>query len=122
MFTNSIRISPEDNIIDSRDFINRTCGLRTWQRYGNRLTTDERNELKSLDRISQSVHADREYASEWRHGVPVVNDSYFTEYALAFARDIGMPLDELDPAAIVADVRAGCRPLDYMGRTFWAHG
>lgn len=128
MFTDSIHISPEDDLLDSRDLFNRYCHLESRHRQFSQqigtwgLSKEEHKELRSLRRMQKLVRVDEDRSFEWRTGVPVVSDAYFTEYALAFAEDIGMPLNQWDPDELVEDIRRDCLPVDYAGHTFWAHG
>jgi uncharacterized protein YlaI len=114
----TIQFSNSDDVIDSRDIIERIKELErpldTWTcpECGNEITTDIRNEdqkghaddcdfegepLDGLDtddreelRTLLALQEDAEgYCDDWKYGASLIRDSYFREYAEELADDIG---------------------------------
>jgi hypothetical protein len=101
-------ISNSDDIIDSRDIIERIDELRDerdsaadgWepgsdepkpQALADWEASDEAAELKTLE----AVASDGEGYGDWDHGETLIRETYFIEYAQQLAEDIGA----IDPKA-----------------------
>jgi hypothetical protein len=70
-----------DNVIDSRDVIARIEELE-----GNEtLDSDDRKELKTLKALEDEASA----SPDWTYGETLIRATYFKEYAMELADDIG---------------------------------
>lgn len=119
-----------DQCIDSRDIQERIDELEieqhnfeesadqpdaTWET----AYPDEAKELSELLQLKQDVE---EYNSEWKYGVALIRDDYFTEYCQDMVEDIGdLPRDV--PSYIVIDWEATADNLkmDYTEVDFDGH-
>lgn len=70
-------ISSYDDVIDSRDIIARIEHLEDG-RANDELTEEGGNELVALIKLAK---VGAEYADDWEHGVTLVRESYFVDYA-----------------------------------------
>ncbi len=77
MTTATKEITNSQNVIDSRDVIERIAKLQGAE--------DEQAELKLLQALEEEANG----AENWQYGVMLIRDSYFTEYAKELCRDIG---------------------------------
>jgi hypothetical protein len=126
-------ISNRDDIIDSRDVIERIEELEsllqdvaedggdTEGHYD-----DDRDELAALKALAEEGYL---YVPDWKYGAALIRDSYFEEYAEEFAHDIGAidrgagygwPLTHLDWAAAAAALKMDFIELEFDGVTYWA--
>ena len=79
--------------------------------------------MKSLNDEGESY-----FGSDWSYGVTLVLDSYFTEFAEEFCKDIGdVPTDlpayienNIDWEGVAEDLKADYAELDFDGVTYWA--
>ncbi len=128
----SREISNTDDIIDSRDVIERLEELETEREeladaveqdanestIGELADWDEENgdELKTLKAFAE----EGEGFSDWRHGECFVRDSYFKEYAQQLAEDIGaIPNDAQWPCTCIDwDQAARELQMDYSSAEF----
>jgi hypothetical protein len=114
----TIDISNNDDVIDSRDVIERIAQLEDEKEsfileysalpeedapsWGDVLEaqtdaeskwdeTDEGQELKALQGLAEEAEG---YAADWKYGETLIRDSYFEDYAKELARDIGAINDD----------------------------
>ncbi len=73
-------ISNSDDIIDSRDVIERIAYL-----HADETDEAEQEELDTLLALQEDAEG---YAEDWQHGVTLIRDSYFRDYAIELADDI----------------------------------
>lgn len=122
-------INGYENTIDSRDIIARIEYLggrlddpETAEIWGP-LDESEKRELKDLQLLAQ----DGEKAtSDWAHGVTLINDSYFEDYAREFASDIGAisdddkwPANHIDWPEAAKELQQDYSSVEYDDHTFW---
>ncbi len=84
-------ISNIDDIIDSRDIIERIEQLEAMAEEaisgeGPALDEEEAEELRILGELAQEAEG---YAADWLHGEALIRRSYFKEYAQQLAEDCG---------------------------------
>ena len=96
--TDTRQITPYDDIIDSRDVIARIEALQALRQPGpvpEGLLPDEDyerpqdelfHELATLEALAEEA---ADYSEDWEYGAVLVRDSYFVEYAMELAEDIG---------------------------------
>lgn len=118
-----------DDIIDSYDIIERLEELEQQAELAEsdeseRLEDWEQDELETLRSLDEDG---RGLFPDWTYGVTLIRDSYFTEYALEFANDIGAITDDTpwptncidwDYAAEQLQMDYTC--LDFDGVEYWA--
>ena len=123
-------ISKYDDVIDSRDVIERIEELEFHEYLGSDdttgeslLTDEERHELAALRALAE----DGETISDWIYGATLVRDSYCETYAQEFAEDIGAvpqdftwPTSYIDWERVAADLRMDYYPVEFDGITYWA--
>ncbi len=77
-----------DNVIDSRDIIERIAELR--EEIGENTAPDdfvaEREELATLETLATEA---ADYASDWEYGETLVRDSYWRDYARELVEECG---------------------------------
>ena len=84
----SYPILPGEDIIDSRDVIDRLIDLRD----DPDLDIEEYNALRELDREGE------QNSEDWEYGATLIHERYFKEYAQELADDIGaIPADQSWP-------------------------
>lgn len=115
-------VSNTDDIIDSRDVIERLAELEyEWDAgTADLLDAEERGHLLHLDAQGDSSHID------WRHGVTLVRDDYFTVYARHLAYDLGCvdlkagwPSCHIDWDEAADSLRMDYTPVEFDGVTYW---
>ena len=139
-------ISNSDDVIDSRDVIERIDELETeltdaYEGEGNspRLTFDEwvtnaadddahtlqdaAREFKALKAVADEAEG---YASDWKHGEAMIRDSYFETYARELADDIGAvskdqswPNSFIDWEAAADALKQDYTSVDFDGVEYW---
>ena len=85
---------------------------------------DEENEaeLKALKALAEEAEG---YSEDWRHGAPLVRDSYFEDYARELLEDIGdIPRGlphyiEIDWEATARNIRMDYTEVDFDGVSYW---
>ena len=135
-------ISKFDNIIDSRDVIARIEELEGYRDD----SEDEETEDTFTDKdgkahketaywnedtaeelaILQAFADEGESLSDWHHGVTLIHDDYFEEYAEEFANDIGAidrkenwPCNHIDWEAAADELKQDYTAIEFDGETFW---
>lgn len=133
--------SNTDSTIDSRDIIERIDDLygeraqwvdeRTdaesgdWQAVAflwKLAHPDESAELAALEKLAEEAEG---YADDWTHGVTLIRDDYFTDYARELLEDCGtIPRDlptwvEIDWEATARNVRMDYTYVNFGGVTYW---
>lgn len=111
-----------DDVIDSRDVIERIEELEESVNDGETLTSEERDELEALRRLAQQG----EHCGDWEYGEALIRDSYFTDYARELADDIGSlpaeiswPCCHIDWEAAARALKMDYTSLDFGGVTYW---
>ncbi len=125
-------ISNSDDIIDSRDVIERIAELESLgmlsaegedDEFNIRLLDDdEREEYESLKALAAQGEG---YAPDWQYGETLIRDSYFTDYARELLVDIGTIPEDL-PEWVVIDweetadtVQQDYTSVEFDGVTYW---
>lgn len=131
-------VSPNDDIIDSRDVIERIEELRAewdeatgdhWEDYALSgddwavgLGEDGAEELEQL----MSLQEQAEGYSDWLYGATLIRDSYFEDYARQLAEDIGAidedarwPACHIDWSAAADSLQMDYTSVDFAGVTYW---
>ena len=114
-------ISNTDDVIDSRDVIERIEELEAELPV---LSDVERTELASLRELAREGE---DFLPDWQYGAALIRDSYFTEYAQDLAEDIGaIPADASWPVYCIdweraaRELRYDYTAIDFDGVTYWA--
>jgi hypothetical protein len=86
---------------------------------------DEENgdELRSLKALAEEAEG---YAADWKYGEALIRDSYFKEYAMQLAEDIGAingdatwPNNCIDWDQAAKELRMDYTAVDFDGITYW---
>lgn len=136
-------ISNNDDIIDSRDIIERISELENdlglphaeteiesfnaWLKLqadnDESLHQDNARELLSLLKLQEQCE---DYAEDWKYGVSLIRDSYFKEYARQLAEDIGdikgnerWPFNCIDWDEAAEQLQMDYTSVDFDGVTYW---
>jgi hypothetical protein len=141
----TIQFSNSDDVIDSRDIIERIeylsvydyqvcpeCGCTLGDIHDegcsepdpvDNLTEEDKEELRILDALQDDCEG---YASDWRHGATLIRDSYFTQYAKNLAEDLGYikryvewPLNHINWEAAAEELKVDYTEVDYDGVSYW---
>lgn len=133
--------SNTDDVIDSRDVIARIGELES-ERAGlvdelessiddgkaERITLAEWDaengaELKALRELAEEAEG---YAADWHHGETLIRDSYFKDYAMELAEDIGAinreaswPNTCIDWDQAARELQMDYSAVDFDGVTYW---
>lgn len=114
-----------DNVIDSRDIIERIEDLESREDYPedeeDSLDAEEREELCILREIQDNA------SSEWFYGETLIHENYFVDYIREFVQEVGylpdnMPewlTNNLDWDGIANDLQSDYRDVDLNGETYW---
>jgi hypothetical protein len=135
--------SNTDSAIDSRDIIERIDDLNTERAQWVEARTDadpeaedwqalaflwklahpeDAAELAALEKLAGEAEG---YADDWSHGVTLIRDDYFTDYAREMLEDCGtIPRDlptwvEIDWDATARNVRMDYTAAEFDGVTYW---
>jgi len=111
-----------DNIIDSRDIIERIEELET-ELEGGPLEDDDTPELDALKALASEGS---DHSPDWPHGTTLIRDAYFQEYAQDLAEDCGMiphgiswPITCIDWEQAARELQYDYTPIDFDGVTYW---
>lgn len=107
-----------EDILDSRDVIERIAELEA---------QDDLDEDESAELVVLRAFADEgESIDAWTHGVTLVRDSYFEEYARDLASDLGVihernqwPATCIDWERAASELQQDYTPIDFDGVTYW---
>ena len=111
-------ILPGQDIIDSRDVIERLIELRD----GPDLDIAEYNALRELDREGE------ENSEDWEYGATLVHEAYFVQYAQELADDIGAfadargamwPYTHIDWDSAAEELKQDYTILQFGGQTYY---
>lgn len=140
MSTTTRAISNQDDVIDSRDVIDRLEELAgAWAAHANGegepLDDDDTEELRTLTEFANEAE---EYAEDWIYGAALIRDSYFEDYARELAEDCApspeiaelirndgqgdyWPLTcaRIDWVRAADDLRTDYAAVDFAGVTYW---
>lgn len=110
------KITNNDDIIDSRDIIERIEELESG-------CDEDAAELLTLQKLAEEAS---DYCEEWIYGATLVRDSYFVDYARELADDIGAinsdnhwPLYCIDWDQAARDLKMDYTPVNFDGVTYW---
>lgn len=123
-------ITNYDDIIDSRDVIERLAELAgRWQDHANNepdsepLDDDEKAEMEALGKLAEEAEG---YAPDWQYGEALIRDSYFKEYAMELADDIGAinremtwPLTCIDWDQAARELQMDYTSVSFDGVDYW---
>lgn len=124
-------ISNSEDVIDSRDVIARIEeleGRNAPAEVGEGVETDDldESELAELIALKALAKEAEDYSPDWRHGAPLIRDSYFTDYAEERAKDCGLIPDNLAWPFTCIDWEEAARQLkqdytsvDFDGVAYW---
>jgi hypothetical protein len=112
-------ISNNDDIIDSRDVIERIAELEDIDDRDE----DEAGDLAALLALAEEAEG---YAEGWQYGEALIRDSHFEDYARELADDIGAisgdeawPLTCIDWEAAAEALQQDYTSVDFDGVTYW---
>lgn len=112
----SIDISNADDVIDSRDVIERIKQLDGTE------DGDEKTELAALVALAE----EGESSPDWSYGETLIRDTYFKEYAQELADDIGAidrnakwPVNCIDWEEAASQLQQDYTSIDFDGVTYW---
>jgi hypothetical protein len=90
--------------------------LRDWD-------ADNGAELKALEDLAKEAEG---YAPDWHHGETLIRDSYFKEYAMELAEDLGAidnnaswPMTCIDWEQAARELQMDYTAVDFDGVTYW---
>jgi len=112
-------ISNHDDVIDSRDVIERIAELEAIEVIARE--PEEQDELDALYDLQPQAEA----TPDWQYGEMLIHDRYFTEYTREMLEDIGyIPADfpswiEVDWEATARNVQMDYFEVDFNGETYW---
>ena len=103
-------INNMQDIIDSRDIIERIADLSALASYGGGLDRDEEAELVALIALESEG---KDYTPDWECGVALIRDSHFKEYAEKRADDLGLINPDATWPNSCSDWEQAARELQY---------
>lgn len=119
-------IDNTEDIIDSRDIVERLRELGEAMQEQGGLDEDDGDEFDSLSNLVDTIN---DYGGDSAEdGVTLIRDSYFTEYAQQLAEDIGAignaaaagwPLYCIDWEQAARELQADYSALEFDGVTYW---
>ena len=86
------------------------------------VSTDDVEELRTLRSVRDQASA---YSNDWRHGVTLISDRYFKQYAMDYAEESAgvsssaWPFTCIDWDKAAAELRTDWTSIDFDGETFW---
>lgn len=121
MNTMTREISNSDDVIDSRDVIERIEELAAIE--ATDVTDEELEEYRALVALAAEA---KDYAADWEHGETLIRDSYFVKYAQELAEDIGAintdagwPNTCIDWERAAWELRMDYTSVEFDGVTYW---
>jgi hypothetical protein len=119
-------ISNSDDVIDSRDVIERIEELEgevSQDDIDNLVESDDATELAALRELASEAEG---YCPDWKYGATLIRDSYFKTYAQELADDIGAVPDNASWPCTCIDWDQAARELqmdytsvEFDGVTYW---
>jgi hypothetical protein len=113
-------ISNTEDVIDSREVIERLEELESTR---GAWSAEEQMEFYLLDALA-SEGENSSY--DWPYGATLIRDSYFKDYAMEMAEDIGMvpaeynwPMSCIDWEQAARELRMDYTSVDFDGVTYW---
>lgn len=120
-------ITNSDDIIDSRDVIERIRELEAQQDDAEDGELDDYEEQELAD--LRELASDGERLADWTYGETLIRDGYFEDYARDLADDLGLiasdaqwPATCIDWAQAARELQMDYTSLDFAGETYWARG
>lgn len=118
-------VTPSEDIIDSRDVIERIAELEAMPFEGLRREDDP--EIGEEYAALRDLREQGETLGDWAYGVALISDDYFVEYAKQLAEDIGAidreaawPACHIDWAAAADSLQMDYTDIEFCGVTYWA--
>lgn len=115
-------ITNSEDVIDSRDVIDRIAALEADAEDG-ALLEGEAEELAALKALAAEAEG---YAADWQYGETLIRDSYFREYAMELAEDLGVipaglswPCTCIDWDQAARELQMDYTAVDFDGVTYW---
>ena len=118
-------VSNSDDIIDSRDIIERIEELEAMVE-DDSIDDDEKEELEVLQALAAEG---QDYASDWKYGETLIRDSHFQDYAEEFFNDTAdsstidamnqWPLRHIDWEAAAEELKQDYTTIDFDGVDYW---
>lgn len=115
----SNQIDNHDDYIDSRDIIARIEELEAIEEPDE----EEREELAGLIELAKEGE---DYSENWKYGAQLIRDSYFEQYAMEFAEDMGVvdrdmswPNNCIDWERAARELQMDYTSIDFDGITYW---
>ena len=124
-------VSNYKDLIDSRDVISRidelTEELAAYPSDANdEMDQDGEAMREELDQLKNLAEEASNYASDWGHGETLIRDSYFKEYAMDLADDIGAvsadahwPNSCIDWDQAARELQVDYTAIDFGGVAYW---
>lgn len=113
---NTTEISNSQDVIDSRDVIERIAELEGTE------DEDELTELKALQALAEQC----EGCGDWEYGESLINEDYFEDYARELAEDIGAiekdskwPATCIDWEQAANELKQDYMEVDFDGTTYY---
>jgi hypothetical protein len=111
--------SNQDDVIDSRDIIDRISLL---EELGEERDESEAEELAALLALQEEANG----SPDWQYGETLIRDTYFREYAQELAEDIGAidrnaswPARCIDWDQAADELRQDYFSVEFDGATYW---
>lgn len=119
-------ISSYDDIIDSRDVIERIEWLSDNDNYeDSEISRDD--VTKELTALTDLAKQGEDYLEDWQYGVTLVRDSYFETYAQEFAEELDLipantawPFTCIDWEQAASELQIDYTDIEFSGVTYWA--
>ena len=120
----TISISNLDDVIDSRDVIERIKELEDSVESGD-ADEDEKAELKTLKALAEEASG----SPDWEYGETLIRDTYFQEYAQDLAEDCDLiptgltwPCTCIDWELAAKELKYDYFSVDFGGIDYWIRG
>ena len=118
--------SNNDNVIDSRDIIERIEELTDLRDSWEGTPWEESEEAEELTALESLAEEAEGYASDWKYGETLIRDSYFVDYAQELAEDvcemprgIKWPYTCIDWDDAADELKQDYTTVDYDGVDYW---
>jgi len=126
MTTKTREISNSDDVIDSRDVIERIKELESIEGIEDKINALEEDD-DALELVAlRELASEGEGCADWKYGETLIRDSYFKEYAQELADDIGAinseaswPNNCIDWDRAARELRMDYTAIDFSGVTYW---